>query len=265
MRTIFSLAVSGWLMLAAPAHAQAGDDPQAIDIPADSDISLETRLLQQMNRDVLKVMGADPRNARAVAMVIAEKLPEAEALYRAIIAEELGEPDRYAPYVASMEMNLALVLQRQHRYAEAEQTYRRALDRVEERPRTDETVYLTAMNLGGLLLSQGRFDEAEPLLRQAVAGTSIRRKQGSGHSLSAQIGLGYILFARHKTGELATLLRSVNAQIGRYNYGGTEQDFRLRRLQCLAAGTCRISETELRAEAGETMKPASSLDSSSAS
>lgn len=241
----------------AQAFAQPDAPSQGIEIPGDTDLPFEQHpALMQTNRDLRAVVGDDRRNARAVTLMSADKLAEAERVLRAMVAEELAASDRNYDTLAGWEMNLALVLRRQGRSDEAEILFRRALDRVEKRSDGEQTVYKTCTNLGSLLASQGRFAEAEPLLRRAVKGagtTGLDHGKGSGTSLSAQLNLAYALFGAGKTIELVLLLQSVEAQVNRYNYGGSEIEARLQRLQCLASRKCLVSNAELRAEASEAM------------
>jgi tetratricopeptide (TPR) repeat protein len=251
--------LTGALLLAAcsPALAQSIAPSQGIEIPGDTNVPFEQHpALMQTNRDLRTMFGDDRRNARAVSLMSADKLAEAERVFRAMVAEELAAADRDYDVLAGWEMNLALVLLKQGRANEAESLFRRALDRVEARSDGEQTVYKTCTNLGSLLASQGRFGEAEPLLRRAVKGaatTGLDRGKGSAISLSAQLNLAYALLGMRKTIELVPLLQSVEAQVRRYNYRGSEIDTRLQRLQCLANGKCLVSDAELRAEASEAM------------
>jgi hypothetical protein len=101
--------------------------------------------------------------------------------------------------------------------------------------------------LAALLSSQGRFVEAEPLLLKAVLGAKTAFRLDWESSLNAQLGLAHVLPAERKTDELAPLLRSIEAQIGRYHFGGSDIEAGLRRLNCLASKKSRADAPRLRA------------------
>ena len=246
--------------LALPAQAQTQPAANAaatgIEIPGDGDVPLQERLAREpLDRSLLTAQGFDYHSARAVALIEADHFAEAEALLREVVAAELAAPDRYDPYVAWAETVLGRAVWRQQRRDEAEQIFQRAFGRVEPLSGQERTIYWVSANYGGLLASQGRFVEAEPLLRLAVKRWSGTRGKGSVFSLSAQIALAYTLFAEGKDDELRRLLASLDAQIVRYKYDGSDIETRLHRLQCLAAGLCRVDETSLRVEASEVITP----------
>jgi tetratricopeptide (TPR) repeat protein len=257
IRLVAAIAVST-LALAAQAQTQGAANGAAagIEIPGDSDISLQDRLAREpLDRSLLIAQGFDYHSARAIALIEADHFAEAEALLREIVAAELAAPDRYDPYLAWAETVLGRAVWRQQRRSEAEQIFRRAFERVEPLSGQERTIYWVSANYGGLLASEGRFVEAEPLLRMAVNRWSGTRGKGSVFSLFAQISLAYTLFAQGKDDELRPLLTSLEAQIVRYKYDGSDMEARLRRLQCLAAALCRVDETDLRAEASEAITP----------
>jgi tetratricopeptide (TPR) repeat protein len=246
--------------LALPAQARAGAATNGaaagVEIPGDGDVPLQDRLAREpLDRSLLTAQGFDYHSARAVALIEADHFAEAEALLREIVAAELAAPDRYDPYLAWAETVLGRAVWRQQRRDEAEQIFQRAFERVEPLSGQERTIYWVSANYGGLLASEGRFDEAEPLLRMAVNRWSGTRGKGSVFSLSAQIALAYALFAQGKEDELRRLLTSLEAQIVRYKYEGSDMEARLHRLQCLAAGLCRVDETSLRVEASEVITP----------
>ncbi len=241
--------------LSVPAHS--ADPAPAIEIPGDGDVPLEDRLDSvEVDRDILFQTGFDARTARAHALAKAGRIAEAEALYRLIVTEELAAADRDDRFLAWAEGNLGGALADQQRNGEAEEILRRAYARVEWRPESERSLYQITCNLGGLLTSQGRFAEAEPMLRRAVKETSRRNFRGTVYALHSQLSLAYTLFAQEKSGELAPLLVSIDTQIGRFNYAGSEFETRLRRLQCLASGQCKIGTSELWAEVSRAMAPA---------
>ncbi len=207
-----------------------------------------------MHRDLLMMHGLGKQRALANALMTAGKLAEAEAGLRSIIADSLASPDRDERYLSQLEGDLATVLQQQARYEEAESFYRSASKRLERGSGSEIDSIFTSMNLGALLASQGRYGEADPLLRKAIAGARTLGLNGWEIGLSAQLGLAYILFAQYKNEELSSLLRSIEAEINRKNYGGSAYDFRLRRLQCLEAKKCVVGGAELRAEVDEAIR-----------
>lgn len=236
--------------------ATSGHPSQAIDIPGDGGVSLEERLAREpLDRSLLVAQGFDFHSARAIALMEADRFGEAEALLRTIISDELAAPDRHEPYLAWLETGLARAMWRQDRRDEAEQIFRRALGRVEWRPGEDRTIYWVNMNFGALLAEQGRFAEAEPLLRMAVSRWSRSRGRGSHFSLRAQLALAYVLFAEAKTDDVATMLKAVEAQIIRYGYDGSDIEARAQRLRCLLTGACTLDSAQLRAEASRAIAP----------
>jgi CHAT domain-containing protein/tetratricopeptide (TPR) repeat protein len=93
---------------------------------------------------------------------------EAETLYRtalSIMRAGLGEGH---PRIARLEGNLAHVLSDQGRVAEAESLCRSALATFTKRQGQHEETANALNNLGMLLVEERRFDEAEPLLLQAL-------------------------------------------------------------------------------------------------
>jgi tetratricopeptide (TPR) repeat protein len=241
------------------AAAQPSSPSQGIEIPGDGDVPLEDRLTSvEVDRDLLFASGFDRRTARAHALLKAGRLNEAEELYRLVVTEELAAPDRDERFLAWAEANLGRLLAIRERDDAAELILRRAFARVEWRPDSERPLYQITCNLGSLLASQGRFAEAEPLLRKAVSEMSRRSFKGSIYSLHSQLGLAYALFAQEKHMELNPLLKSLETQITRFNFGGTDFDARLRRLQCLAAGTCKIGRAELWAEVSRAITPTTS-------
>jgi serine/threonine protein kinase len=105
---------------------------------------------------------------------------------------------------------LGHVLEDRGELAAAERTYRDALARVrgaaEPRP---QTVLVLIGNVGRILQRQARFDEAEPLCRQAADG--LARLLGLDHAitLEARSTLGTLLEKRGKEPEAESILRSV--------------------------------------------------------
>lgn len=244
------------LFASGTALAEPTAPPQAIEIPGDGDIPLENRLTSvEVDRDLLFATGFDRRTARA--QTKAGRLAEAEAVYRLIVSEETTAADSDERFLAWAEGNLGGLLAQRGQDEEAERILRRALARVEWRPDSEREIYQIGCNLGGLLASHGRFAEAEPVLRRTVREMDRRNFKGTVYALHSQLALAYTLFAQDKAGELAPLLASIRTQIARFNYGGTEYETGLHRLQCLAAGTCRVGQAELRAEIGRAMTPAS--------
>lgn len=135
------------------------------------------------------------------------RLDEAEALLRraAAIPDEDGPPRD----VATQLSNLALVLRRQERFAEAEPIYRRVLEilerRAAEEPDPDEAAETSAEaagvlgNLAQVLAHTGRQEEAEPLMREVVS--RFERHYGEDHP---HLAIALNNLARHleETGRL---------------------------------------------------------------
>ena len=82
--------------------------------------------------------------------------------------QQLGEDH---PETLAAVRNLALLLEAQGKFDEAEPLFRRALDGLEQQLGADHQETLASVtNLALLLQAQGKFDEAEPLLRRALEG-----------------------------------------------------------------------------------------------
>src|SRR5712691_2523193 len=113
--------------------------------------------------------------------------------------------------------DLAGVYQYLERFPEAEQTARQALLASTVAPgKSHPDKMLSIMRLGRILVDAGKLEEAEPLLRGAVA--AVRQGGLPADIVLAQGQLGALLVARRQFAEAAALLRDnlqqVSAQFG---------------------------------------------------
>ena len=148
------------------------------------------------------------------------------------------------------------LLWQQERDDEAEIILRRSYQRVEWRPGLGGLIYWAGTNLGGLLAAHGRYGEAEPVLRRAVKDADRQQFRGSAYSLCSKLGLVYVLLAQRKSDELASMLQSIETEIGRFKWEGSEFDTKLRRLQCLASGKCHLDDAAFQNEASRVIRSA---------
>jgi tetratricopeptide (TPR) repeat protein len=119
-----------------------------------------------------------PRCARVMALYQAGKFAEAVPLaQQALAIAEKGLPP---PAVAQSLTNLALLYDRQARYADAESLYKRSLAINEKALGADHPdVAASLTNLANLYGAQGRYADAEPLYKRSLA---INEKAlGPGH------------------------------------------------------------------------------------
>jgi Flp pilus assembly protein TadD len=90
----------------------------------------------------------------AMALVLADRKPEADAVMRDLVRQQPGDPE--------MHLILGIVLQRQNRRGEAEAAFRKALF-------LQPTLSGAHNNLAVILHSQKKFEEAEAAFRKAIA------------------------------------------------------------------------------------------------
>jgi tetratricopeptide (TPR) repeat protein len=106
-------------------------------------------------------------------------LPAAEEEYRAIVAAIDARPDADPGFALRARCNLATVLSRQYKLAEAEAQFRAVLDGAVVLPADDAAVLETRRNLAGLLDRTGNLAEAEEELRTVL--DAYRRNLGTDH------------------------------------------------------------------------------------
>ena len=106
-------------------------------------------------------------------------LPAAEEEYRAIVAAIAARTDADPGFALRARCNLATVLSRQYKLAEAEAEFRAALDGAAALPPDDAAVLETRRNLAGLLERTGNQAEAEEELHTVLE--AYRRNLGPDH------------------------------------------------------------------------------------
>ncbi len=115
---------------------------------------------------------------------------------------------------AIMAMNLGVIAYYDSRWDETLERYREAGDRHRRIGRLID-VALTEANIGEVLVNQGRLDEAEPLLRDALR---VMHASDFGVAPFAQMHLGRLLMAR---GELAEAERHLRAGFEQWTGAGS--------------------------------------------
>jgi eukaryotic-like serine/threonine-protein kinase len=142
--------------------------------------------------------------------------PRAEMLDRQVleIARRVrGESDSLT--LATMN-NLAAVLTRESKFAQAEDTYRQLIDRKQHVLGPDHPSTLATMNgLGVLYRNEGKYAEAETVLKPALEGR--RRAMGEQHrdTLSSMNGLGLLYSIEGRYAEAEPLLAYAAETAGR--------------------------------------------------
>ena len=137
---------------------------------------------------------------------VGQQHTEPEGLYREALAGVLRELGSDHPETLQIEQDLAALLSKQGRLAEAEELARRV---VAERIRTQGTAHSETLGaqqvLAQVLLARGRGAEAEQLLREVVEG---RRRLGEDSlTFHALYLLGQVLETRGKPAQVETVLR----------------------------------------------------------
>jgi tetratricopeptide (TPR) repeat protein len=92
----------------------------------------------------------------------------AEELYREALALATSAHGAGSPVTASVQSNLAELLTRSGRHAEAGELYRSAVQVTESHPEDARTLGISLSNLGGWTHATGRSSDAEPLVRRAL-------------------------------------------------------------------------------------------------
>lgn len=167
---------------------------------------------EALNREVLaiaarSVVDADvahyARYQRAILLENRGQLPEAVAKYQSVLADmrrDCGVDDPKALQVANA---LADALTMLGRNEEAEALFRELLEVYRSQPEgmAQESALAAMKNFGQLLVNAGRFDEAEPLLREACA--AAERVYGAGHPRvhMVELTLGQLLAAQNRLPE----------------------------------------------------------------
>jgi eukaryotic-like serine/threonine-protein kinase len=102
------------------------------------------------------------------------KLPEAEGLFREVLANRVRYNGNESLFTAISMSGLATVLLREQKYAEAEPLARECLALREKLIPDDWRTFNTQSMLGGSLLGQKKYAEAEPLLLSGYEGLKQR-------------------------------------------------------------------------------------------
>jgi tetratricopeptide (TPR) repeat protein len=136
---------------------------------------------------------ASPLTALAVVRQERGDYAEAETLYRRALALARTRAQDIQS-VVGVQANLALLLVDRGEMAEAEKLMREILSIDRKRlGSNDPNLAFDLNNLGRLLLLTGRYDESEPLLREAAA---ILKQNGHGYLFAVMGNLGELLTAK---------------------------------------------------------------------
>lgn len=101
-----------------------------------------------------------------------EKIPEAEKYYRQAIALLEKEKLTESTACADIERSLGHVCQHRGQLADAEKHFRTSIDILQRSKQPEAVLSLSLRTLADLLVSQGRYSEAEPLLQRAYNATA---------------------------------------------------------------------------------------------
>src|SRR5262249_42954385 len=104
----------------------------------------------------------------------ADRLDKAESLYRELLEQASQQYGRNDPRAATLMAKLGTNLIRQQKYAEAQRILAACLAIRNKIAPDDWTTFNTRSVLGGALLGQRKFSEAEPLLMQGYEGMKAR-------------------------------------------------------------------------------------------
>jgi CHAT domain-containing protein/tetratricopeptide (TPR) repeat protein len=121
---------------------------------------------------------------------------EAEPLLRKALAAAEAQGGGDTQLVARVLNELAGAVEGQGRLIEAETLYRRALLIKRAQKQADVETAVATINLGSVLARQSRYDEAEPLLKSALALAESGVGKESRQAAAARGALGNLAFAR---------------------------------------------------------------------
>ncbi len=181
-------------------------------------LGVRERTLGNEHPETLKSM-----NDLAVLLCIESDRASAETLYRRGLerVEFRGQENLRATQFLEIAM-----LGREDGYAEAEALFRRGLDACERRLGKDDVgTLMNLKNLGGLLVAQGRFEEAASFLERGLTGLSKISPRNSRTLMSLMETVAYL---REKQGRLSEALPLAEELLGRIRQtqpsGGRERE-----------------------------------------
>lgn len=172
------------------------------------------------------------------------RLTEAESMLRRALkvqrdSGEISSPSREMDILGQ----LAAVLHRQARYQDAEKTYREALDLGNSwNPKHPKTAS-TMANAGAMYVDWGKYNKAEPLLRNALALQLELLGPHHHSSINARTNLAYLLHQKGHYTEAESLYRKAVA-LSRKNLGENSSSYviNVNNLGLLLYETDRLTE-----------------------
>lgn len=139
--------------------------------------------------------------------------------------EDLGDLEGQA----AMANNLGVIAYFDSRWDETVERYRQAVESDRRSGRLLEAA-MSEANIGEVLVNQGRLDEAEPLLRDAVR---VLRASDYGGAPFAEMHLGRLLTARGEFKEAERLLRAAAEQLQRHGSAASVHETAIHLADCL--------------------------------
>jgi class 3 adenylate cyclase/predicted ATPase len=154
---------------------------------------------------------------------------EQDAATYAQLAYETWEALGELPGQANMANNLGVVAYFDNRWDDTLQWYRQAAEGLRSLGRLNDLAVIDT-NRAEVLVNQGRLDEAEPLLREAVR---VLRSSESSSTPFAEMHLGRLATARGEFEEAERLLRAASMQYRAVKNSASEWEVRIHLGDCL--------------------------------